>query len=279
MDVQNLIENSADRETHRGKIIVVKYGGNALADGENGAASFAADIAALIQSGIKPVVVHGGGPQIDAALKTEKIASEFVRGLRVTTAAAMAVIEKVLYGDVNSEIVEALIQAGVKAKGISGKDDKLIEVEKLQSPDVDYGFVGEIKMINTDVLRQLLETGVTPVIAPVGAGPDADSFNINADTAAGAIAGALSAHRFFLLTNVAGVLDGNKRLISELSADQARAMIADGTIAGGMIPKVETCLHALSAGAGAAVILDGRTAHSVLQELFTSTGCGTLLRQ
>jgi len=279
MDIRNLIANSADKNLHRGKIIVVKYGGNALADGGNGAASFAADITTLIQAGIKPVIVHGGGPQIDAALKAEKIESEFVRGLRVTTAAAMAVIERVLCCDVNCEIVEALIHAGVKAKGISGKDDKLIEVEKLQSPDVDYGFVGEIKMINTDVLRQLLDIGVTPVIAPVGAGPDADSFNINADTAAGAIAGALSAHRFFLLTNVAGVLDDNKKLISELSADQARAMIADGTIAGGMIPKVETCLHALSEGAGAAVILDGRTAHSVLQELFTSTGCGTLLRQ
>jgi len=278
MDVRNLIINSADREIHRGKVIVVKYGGNALADGGNGAASFAADIAALVQADIKPVIVHGGGPQIDAALKAEKIESEFVRGLRVTTAAAMAVIEKVLCGDVNGEIATALRLAGVKAEEISGKTENLIQVKKLQSRNADYGYVGEIQHVNADVLRRIIEVGQVPVIAPVGIGPGGASFNINADTAAGAIAGALNAHRFFLLTNVAGVLGADKKLISELSAAVARAMMADGTIAGGMIPKVETCLHALAAGAGAAVILDGRTAHNILLDLFTPNGSGTLVR-
>ncbi len=278
MDIKNLIAASPDRETHRGKIIVVKYGGNALADGGNGAAAFAEDIAALVSAGIKPVVVHGGGPQIDAALKAADIHSEFVRGLRVTTADAIAVIEKVLCHDVNGEITHALRAAGVKAEGISGKTENLISVEKLQSSEADYGFVGEIKAIHADAVRRMIDAGVVPVIAPIGVGPEGESFNINADTAAGAIAGALAAYRFFLLTNVAGVLNADKNPISELSAAHARAMIADGTIAGGMIPKVETCLGAIAAGAGAAVILDGRVPHTVLLDLFTPNGAGTLVR-
>ena len=275
----SIIASSPDLAEQIGKIIVVKYGGNALADGADGAANFATDIALLVQAGIRPVIVHGGGPQIDAALKAHNVPSEFVRGLRVTTAAAMAIVEKVLSGDINAKIVDALQQAGVKTQGISGKDENLIQVEKLQSPDADYGFVGEIKTIHADILRRLIDADTTPVVTPIGAGSSGESYNINADTAAGAIAGALNAHRFFLLTNVAGVLDSDKNLIPELTAEAARTMIADGTIAGGMIPKVETCLDALGAGAGAAVILDGRTPHGMLLDLFTPQGCGTLVRK
>jgi acetylglutamate kinase len=282
MDILDSIQNSKDLETHQGKIIVIKYGGNAMGGGDensNALEHFARDIAILIQHGVKPVIVHGGGPQIDAQLKRLGIQSEFVRGLRITTAEAIGVIEMVLSGSVNPEIVTALELAGVMAVGISGKDGNLIMADKLKSDDADYGFVGNITQVNSDVLVRMIDAGITPVIAPIGIGTDGQSYNINADTAAGAIAGALRAHRFFLLTNVTNVLDADKNPMTELTAATAEQMIADGIIAGGMIPKVETCLAAIHAGAGTAVILDGRVPHNVLIDLYTDTGAGTLVRQ
>lgn len=278
MDTETLITQSPYLAAHQGKIIVIKYGGNALSENDTGAARFAEDIVLLTKHGMKPVVVHGGGPQIDQMLSRLNIASEFVRGLRMTSAAAMEVIEMVLCGKVNPEIVSALQQTGATAIGLSGKDGNLIVCKPLKSDETDYGFVGEIQRVNVEILHKLLDAGIVPVIAPIGTGARGESYNINADTAAGAIAGALSADRFFLLTNVPGVLDGDKKLVGELPTATAHAMIADGTIAGGMIPKVETCLAAVAGGANGAVIMDGRMPHTILLELFTTEGSGTLVR-
>lgn len=277
MDIRDKIANSAWLDEHRGQIVVAKYGGNAM-ETPAAAVQFAEDIALLVQHGVKPVIVHGGGPQIDQMLARLNITSEFVRGLRVTSAEAIEVIEMVLCGKVSQEIVSALSQVNIMATAVSGKDSNLIQCEKLQS-DHDYGFVGEIKKVNPEILHHFLDAGIVPVIAPIGIGSRGESYNINADTAAGAIAGALHAHRFLLLTNVAGVLDADKNLIPELTPSRAKAMIADGTIAGGMIPKVETCLLAVEGGSDGAVILDGRAPHAVLVELFTNEGSGTLVRK
>lgn len=275
-DIQHKIATSPWLKEHRGQIIVLKYGGNAM-ETPAAAMQFAEDIALMVKHGVKPVVVHGGGPQIDQMLSRLGIHSEFVRGMRVTSAEAIEIIEMVLCGKVAPEIISALSQADVMATGVSGKDSNLIQCEKLKS-DHDYGFVGEIKKVNPDILHHLLNAGIVPVIAPIGIGARGESYNINADIAAGAIAGALHAHRFLLLTNVAGVLDGDKKLIPELTPKCAREMIQDGTIAGGMIPKVETCLLAVESGSDGAVILDGRTPHAALVELFTDEGSGTLVR-
>ena len=272
---------------YAGDTIVVKYGGHAMGDAALSDA-FGHDIALLKLVGVNPVVVHGGGPQINAMLDRLDIKSSFVDGLRITDAAMVDVIEMVLSGSVNKQVAALINRAGALAVGISGKDGNLLRARRLtrtvRDPDsriervLDLGFVGEPERVDTRVLYALSGSGVIPVIAPVGVGEDGQTYNINADTAAGAVAGALSATRLLMLTDVAGVLDADKRLIPELTAGEARAMIASGTISGGMIPKVETCLQAVAQGARAAVILDGRVPHACLLELFTSAGPGTLIR-
>jgi acetylglutamate kinase len=271
---------------YAGATIVVKYGGHAMGDPEL-AASFGRDIALLKQVGVNPVVVHGGGPQINAMLERLAIKSTFVAGLRVTDAAMVEVVEMVLSGTVNKQVTALINAAGALAVGISGKDGGLIRAKKLTrtvvDPDsamekvLDLGLVGEPAAVDVRVIHALTGSGLIPVIAPVGAGADGQTYNINSDDAAGAIAGALGATRLLMLTDVPGVLDADRALIPELSAQQAREAIAAGTITGGMIPKVENCLKAVREGARGAVILDGRVPHAVLLELFTEAGPGTLI--
>jgi acetylglutamate kinase len=271
-----------DRQT-----VVVKYGGHAMGD-ENVAKDFARDIVLLKQSGVNPIVVHGGGPQIGAMLARLNIKSEFADGLRITDKATVEVVEMVLAGSINKEIVTAINQAGGQAAGLCGKDGNLVVARKLtrtkRDPEsnieriLDLGFVGEPARINPQILATILDSDIIPVIAPIGVSAEGETYNINADTVAGAIAGAMAAKRLLLLTDVTGVLDADKRLIPELSAADARAMIADGTISGGMIPKVETCLAAIEDGVEAVVILDGRVPHAVLLELYMEGGFGTLIR-
>jgi acetylglutamate kinase len=271
---------------YAGKTIVVKYGGHAMGDAALGD-SFAHDIVLLKQVGINPIVVHGGGPQIGQMLERLKIKSAFIDGLRVTDQATVEIVEMVLSGSINKQIVAAINRAGGTAIGLSGKDGRLITARKLErtkrDPDsniekvLDLGFVGEPEAINAGVLGAFARSDIIPVIAPIGIGRNGETFNINADTVAGAVAAAVRASRLLLLTDVAGVLDRDKKLVSEVSVAQARALIADGTISGGMIPKIETCLDSVDGGVEAAVILDGRTAHAILLELFTE-GAGTLIR-
>ena len=265
-----------------GSTFVIKYGGHAMGSPAL-AQDFARDIVLLKQVGINPVVVHGGGPQIKAMLDRLKIKSQFVEGLRVTDAATVEIVEMVLAGSINKQIVSAIQAAGGQAVGLSGKDGNLIEASKLtrtrRDPGshieqvLDLGFVGQ----PTRVLKPFQGTDIVPVIAPIGVGADGQTYNINADTAAGAIAAALSARKLIMLTDVEGVLDRERRLISELSAARARVLIADGTVSGGMIPKLETCLRALDEGVGAAHVLDGRLPHVLLLETFTEAGVGTKL--
>ena len=271
---------------YAGRTVVVKYGGHAMGDARL-AALFAADMVLLKQVGIHPVVVHGGGPQIGEMLKKLQIQSEFIDGLRVTDKATVEVVEMVLAGSINKQIVSAIQAAGGQAVGLCGKDGNLIEARKLehrQKTDsniekvLDLGFVGEPMKVNTEVLRVFNDTKFIPVIAPVGIGEDGQT-NINADTAAGAIAGALNASRLLMLTDVVGVLDKDKRLFDELTLADVDRLIRDGTIQGGMIPKVETCVQAVEGGVDAAVILDGRGEHAVLLEMFTEHGAGTLIRR
>ncbi len=268
------------------KTVVVKYGGNAM--GEEGvAAHFAQDIVLMRQTGIDPVVVHGGGPQIGAMLKRLEIKSSFIDGLRVTDQAAIDVVEMVLTGTVNKQIVSAINNAGGKAVGVSGKDGQLIVAKKLvkkrRNPDtgkdetIDLGFVGEPEEINIEVVQTIVRSDMVAVIAPIGVGRAGETYNINADTVAGAVAGALKADRMLLLTDVPGVMDRNGNLIERLTTTEARALIKDGTISGGMIPKVETCIDAAERGVRAAVILDGRVQHVLLIELFTEHGAGTMI--
>jgi len=267
------------------KTVVVKYGGNAMVDGVT--EDFAQDIVLMKQTGIEPVVVHGGGPQIGEMLKRLSIPSSFVDGLRVTDAAAIDIVEMVLTGSINKHIVSGINAAGGRAVGISGKDGNLILARKLERMKidpatlenklVDLGFVGEPDKVNPEVLRQIMESDLIPVIAPIGIGPKGETFNINADTVSGAIAGAMQAERLILLTDVEGVLDQDRKLIPKLSVAEARGLIRDGTIRGGMIPKIETAIEAVEAGVKAAVILDGRIPHVVLLELFTEHGAGTLI--
>ena len=260
---------------YAGQTVLVKYGGHAMGNGQDGD-PFARDIVLLKQVGINPIVVHGGGPQIGQMLQRLGIKSRFVDGLRVTDGETMEVVEMVLAGTINKQLVAAINAAGGCAVGLSGKDGALIRARKL-TRNGDLGFVGEPERIEERVLATFRQSDIIPVIAPIGVGADGETYNINADTVAGAVAGAVKAKRFLLLTDVAGVLDSEKRLISELSAAQARRLIKEGTVSGGMIPKVETCLGAVDGGVEAAVILDGRVPHAILLELFTE-GAGTLIR-
>lgn len=269
------------------KTVVVKYGGHAMGDAELGQA-FARDITLLRQSGVNPVVVHGGGPQIGKMLQRLNIVSEFKGGLRVTDKATVEVVEMVLAGSINKEIVQLINAEGGRAVGLCGKDGNMITAKKLQrtvvDPDsniesvVDLGFVGEPSEVNPTVLKLVLKEDIIPVVAPVAPGGDGETYNINADTAAGAIAGSLNAERLLFLTDVPGVLDKDGKLIKQLSVAKARDLITDGTISGGMIPKVETCIEALDRGVKGVVILNGKVPHAVLLELFTDGGAGTLIR-
>ncbi|MCE9650990.1 MAG: acetylglutamate kinase [Parvibaculum sp.] len=270
------------------RTIVVKYGGHAMGDEALGA-EFARDIVLLKQSGLNPIVVHGGGPQIGAMLTRLGIKSEFSGGLRITDKATVEIVEMVLAGSINKQIVAQLNQAGGRAIGLSGKDGNLIVArkvtQKIHDPEsniekiLDLGFVGEPESVNPEILKTIIASDIIPVIAPVGISKDGDTYNINADTAAGAIAAAMGATRLLLLTDVRGVLDKAGTLIEELTLDEATALMQDGTISGGMIPKVETCMDAVNGGVEAVVILDGRVRHAVLLELFTEHGVGTLIQK
>jgi len=270
---------------YEGRNIVVKYGGHAM---ENGVSeNFAQDIVLMKMTGIDPIVVHGGGPQIGNMLARLDIPSTFVDGLRVTDKAAIEVVEMVLTGTINKQIVTGINAAGGRAVGISGKDGNLVVAKKLermkmdpktlQSRPVDLGFVGEPEKVNGEVLRTIINSDLIPVIAPIGVGAKGETYNINADTVAGAVAGAMSAARLLLLTDVEGVLDSEGKLIPHLTVAEARKLIADGTISGGMIPKIETAIDAVEAGVSGAVILDGRIPHVLLLELFTEHGAGTMI--
>ncbi len=269
---------------YSGHRILVKFGGHAMGEAET-IRSFADDMVLLNQVGACPVVVHGGGPQIGEMLKKLDIQSEFINGLRVTDADTVSVVEMVLCGAINKSIVGALQMAGGRAVGLSGKDSNLMTARKLGEAkgdsniedNIDLGFVGEPAAIDTSVLDALIDGGMTPVIAPVAPSKDGETYNINADTAAGAIASAMNATRLLMLTDVSGVLNKDGEHIQKLTISKARALIADGTINGGMIPKVETCIDAVEGGAEAAVILDGRERHAVLVELFTEHGIGTII--
>jgi acetylglutamate kinase len=273
---------------YAGVTIVIKYGGHAMGD-EHLAAEFGRDIALLKQVGVNPVVVHGGGPQINAMLKRLAIQSSFVDGLRVTDEAMVEVVEMVLAGTVNKHVAGLINQAGALAVGICGKDGGLIRARKLERTVVDpgsriervldLGFVGEPEHVDVRVIHALTGAGLIPVIAPVGVGADGQTYNINADPVAGAVAGALGARRLLMLTDVPGVLDAQKRLISEMTLADVEAGVASGMISGGMIPKVENCADAVRRGVGGAVILDGRMPHACLLELFKEGGIGTLIRQ
>jgi acetylglutamate kinase len=284
---ETLIEALPYLQRYAGRTFVVKYGGHAMGDPEL-ARDFAEDVVLLKAVGINPVVVHGGGPQIGAMLKKLGVESQFIDGLRVTDKATADVAEMVLSGSINKELVSWIRTAGGKAIGISGKDGGLVTASKVmrtrKDPDsqveqvIDLGFVGEPELIDTSVIETLSASGMIPVIAPIAAGKDGETYNINADTMAGAIAAAIGAARLFLLTDVTGVLDKNKNLLTDLTPADIDRLAQDGTISGGMIPKLETCVHAVLAGCEAAVVLDGRVPHAMLLEFFTSRGAGTLIR-
>lgn len=273
---------------YAGETMVIKYGGHAMVD-EDLSAAFAHDVVLLKHLGVNPVIVHGGGPQIASLLDRLGIKSQFQDGLRVTDDATMEVVEMVLSGPINKSIVRAISKAGGKAVGLSGSDGDLMRVVRATATRrdptsaiqqvVDLGFVGEPDRIDVSVLNALTNSDakVIPVIAPVGVGTDGRRYNVNADTAAGAIAGALNAKRLLLLTDVAGVLDKQKTLIREIRRDQVKSLLEDGTISGGMIPKLETAAKAVNKGVGGAVILDGRARHALLMELFTEHGAGTIV--
>jgi len=284
---ETLIEALPYFQRYAGCSFVVKYGGHAMGDAA-AARDFAQDIVLLKAVGINPVVVHGGGPQIGAMLKKLGVESTFVDGLRVTDKATAEVAEMVLSGAINKELVGWIAGAGGKAIGISGKDGGLMTAIKVtrttKDPDsqieqaIDLGFVGEPETIDTAILNTASQAGMIPIVAPIAAGADGHTYNINADTMAGAIAGALGAKRLFLLTDVPGVLDKQGKLLTDLTPADIARLREDGTISGGMIPKLETCVKAVEAGCEAAVVLDGRVGHAMLLEFFTSRGAGTLVR-
>ncbi len=255
-------------------VVVIKLGGHAMGS-DAAMESFARDVVLMRQVGVNPVVVHGGGPMINAMLERLGITSEFKNGKRVTDKATMDVVEMVLSGLVNKRIVQAINSQGGRAVGLSGKDANLMTCT---AADPELGLVGKPSMMDPRILRTLFENEMVPVIAPLGAGQNGETFNINGDTAAGAIAGALQADRLLLLTDVSGVKNGQGEVVTELSAQQIRDMTADGTIAGGMIPKTETALDAISSGVRAVVILDGRVDNACLLELFTDHGAGSIIR-
>ncbi|MCK0149752.1 acetylglutamate kinase [Marivita sp. S6314] len=262
-------------QRYAGAVVVVKFGGNAMGD-DDAMAEFARDIVLMRQVGINPVVVHGGGPMINDMLNRLGIVSEFVRGKRVTDKATIEVVEMVLTGLVNKRIVQAIMDQGGRAVGLSGKDDDLMVCEP---DDPELGFVGRPVRMNAQVLRDLFDAGIIPVVAPVATGTQPnETFNVNGDTAAGAIAGALRADRLLLLTDVSGVKDTSGTVVTAMTPEDVTAMIADGTIAGGMIPKTETALKAIEDGVRAVVILDGRVPNACLLELFTEHGAGSLIR-
>lgn len=284
---ETLIEALPYLQRYAGKTFVVKYGGHAMGDAQ-AARDFAEDVVLLKAVGINPVVVHGGGPQIGAMLRKLGVESTFVDGLRVTDKATAEVAEMVLSGAINKELVGWIAAAGGRALGISGKDGGLVTAAKVsrtvKDPDsqieqaVDLGFVGEPTVVDIAIIDVASTAGMIPVIAPIAPGTNGETYNINADTMAGAIAAALGAARLFLLTDVAGVLDKSGRLLTDLTPGDIVQLQADGTISGGMIPKLETCVHAVEAGCEAAVVLDGRVPHAMLLEIFTSRGAGTLIR-
>lgn len=285
---ETLTEALPYMQRYKGATFVVKYGGHAMGDPEL-ARDFAEDVVLLKAVGINPVVVHGGGPQIGAMLTQLGVESNFVDGLRVTDEQTAKVAEMVLSGAINKELVAWIGEAGGRAIGISGKDAGFVRAAKIartsRDPDsnieraVDLGYVGEPEAIDRRVLDTVSDAGMIPVVAPVGYGADGMTYNINADTMAGAIAGAMGAARLFLLTDVAGVLDKQRNLLTDLDPSAIAALKADGTITGGMIPKLETCVAAVEAGVDAAVILDGRVPHAMLLEIFTRRGAGTLVHR
>ncbi|MEQ8700539.1 MAG: acetylglutamate kinase [Bauldia litoralis] len=284
---RTLIEALPYLRQYEGQTFVIKYGGHAMGD-ERLAQDFANDIVLLKHAGIVPIVVHGGGPQIGKMLERLRIESNFVDGLRVTDAETVDIVEMVLSGKINKSIVHAISTAGGKAVGLSGKDGGLLTARKLtrtkRDPDsnieriLDLGFVGEPETVDPTILEEFKKSDLIPVIAPIGMGSNGATYNINADTVAGAIAAAAGAVRMFLLTDVSGVLDKEGQLIPELTVSQARTLMEDGTISGGMIPKLETCINSVEDGVEAAVILDGRIPHVTLLEIFTEAGIGTLIR-
>ncbi len=262
-------------QRYSGAVVVVKFGGNAMGDAD-AMAEFARDIVLMRQVGMNPVVVHGGGPMINEMLDKLGIKSEFIRGKRVTDQATVEVVEMVLTGLVNKRIVQAIMDEGGRAVGLSGKDDDLMVAE---ADDPELGFVGRPIEMNVQVLRDLYDAGIIPVVAPVATGEDPlETFNVNGDTAAGAIAGALKADRLLLLTDVAGVKDDTGEVVTQLSPEQVRELTESGVIAGGMIPKTETALKAIEDGVRAVVILDGRIPNACLIELFTEHGAGSIIR-
>jgi acetylglutamate kinase len=283
-----LVEALPYMQRYAGATFVIKYGGHAMGDAE-AARDFAEDIVLMKAVGINPVVVHGGGPQIGAMLKKLGVESSFVDGLRVTDAETAKIAEMVLSGAINKELVAWIAEAGGKAVGISGKDGGFVIAEKVErttrDPDshieraVDLGFVGEPKRVDRTILDTISAAGMIPVVAPIGAGEDGHTYNINADTMAGAIASAIGAVRLFLLTDVVGVLDKSGALLSDLDPAKIAQLRADGTVSGGMIPKLETCIAAVEGGVDAAVVLDGRVPHAMLVEIFTKSGAGTLVHR
>jgi acetylglutamate kinase len=272
----------------RGKTIVIKYGGAAMVQ-EDLKKVFASDIVLLKHIGINPVVVHGGGPQINDMLKRLNIPTKFIQGIRVTDEETVSVVEMALVGKVNKEIVSLINSAGGRAVGLSGKDGGMIQAEKMfvekagpavERPEkIDVGLVGRVTKVDTLVIKTLEDAGFIAVIAPVGVGANGETYNINADYVAGAIAGALQAEKMVILTDSAGILDKHKQLITGVTQSEARQMIADGVISGGMLPKADTCFAALDAGVSKAHIIDGRVKHSVLLEIFTDQGVGTEIRR
>ena len=285
MNVANVLTEALPYIRHFvGKTVVVKYGGNAMID-DALTASFAQDIVLMKLVGMHPVVVHGGGPQIGALLERLNIQSEFIDGMRVTDNATMEVVEMVLGGTVNKAIVSLLNKAGGKAIGLTGKDGNLIRAKKMlmvrggnpQSEKVDIGQVGEVESVNRSVIDLLVAGDFIPVIAPIGVGVDGESYNINADLVAGKLAEALAAEKLMLLTNVAGLQDKSGKVLTGLSTQQVDALIADGTIYGGMLPKIQCALDAVKGGVKSAHIIDGRVEHAVLLEVFTHSGVGTLI--
>ena len=282
LDIANVLTEALPSiQRFVGKTIVVKYGGNAMVD-DALTQEFAQDIALMKLVGMNPVVVHGGGPQIGALLEKLGIQSEFISGMRVTDAATMEVVEMVLGGAVNKTVVSLLNQAGGKAIGITGKDGALIRAKKMAMKDadgkaLDIGFVGEVEHVNREVIDALVHSDFIPVIAPVGVGADGQSYNINADLVAGKVAEALSAEKLMLLTNVAGLQDKAGKVLTGLTTQQVDGLIADGTIYGGMLPKIQCALEAVKHGVTSAHIIDGRVEHAVLLEIFTDHGVGTLI--
>lgn len=269
-----------------GQTFVIKYGGHAMGN-RRLAAKFASDVVLMKQVGINPVIVHGGGPQIGSMLERLKIKSSFIDGLRVTDRETVEIVEMVLSGSINKQVVSAVNEAGATAIGLSGKDGGLIKARKVERPRraidssieeaLDLGFVGEPEHVNPQLIYRLLNADILPIIAPIGVGPNGETFNINADTAAGAIAATLKAVKLIMLTDITGVLDEKGELVRTISLDRARELISNGTVKGGMIPKLETCLSAVAGGVQTATILDGRLEHVLLLETFTAAGVGTMI--